>query len=45
MLNSSMAQAPAKAWRLHTLVVLGVILVAHIACFVVLTSQIDARRA
>lgn len=45
MVQSSAAQQATTTWRRHTLVLLGIILLAHIVCFAVLTTQIDKRYA
>ena len=45
MLVSSVAQAATNAWRFNTLVLLAVVLAAHIACFAVITTQLEARHA
>jgi hypothetical protein len=43
MLQSSIAQAATDKWRRRTVGLLAVILVVHIVCFAVLTTQIDRR--
>eukprot|EP00878_Enallax_costatus_P025839 GHUV01027676.1.p1 GENE.GHUV01027676.1~~GHUV01027676.1.p1 ORF type:complete len:1421 (+),score=378.88 GHUV01027676.1:621-4883(+) len=43
MLHSSLAQVDTTRWRLHTLGLLAIILMAHVICFVVLTTQINRR--
>lgn len=43
MLQSSIAQAATERWRGRTLGLLALILVVHIACFAVLTMEIDRR--
>jgi phosphoenolpyruvate-protein kinase (PTS system EI component) len=43
MMQSSAAQMATNNWRRRTLGLLAVILVAHIVCFAVLTTQIDRR--
>lgn len=45
MLSSGIAQAATNLWKRHTLALLGVIMVAHIACFAVIVTQIEARHA
>jgi hypothetical protein len=45
MLSSGIAQAATNLWKRHTLALLGIILVAHIACFAVIVTQIEARHA
>lgn len=45
MLSSGIAQAATNLWKRHTLALLGIILVAHIACFAVVVTQIEARHA
>lgn len=45
MLTSGVAQAAAKAWRQHTLILLVVVCAAHICCCVVLTTQVDSRHS
>jgi len=45
MMASSIAQGATNQWRQRTLFLLGTILVAHIACFAVVTTQLDARHA
>lgn len=45
MLASSIAQAATISWKQRTLYLLGVILVAHVACFAVIVTQIGARYA
>jgi HAMP domain-containing protein len=43
MMQSTAAQQASNTWRLRTLVLLGILLVAHVACFAALTIQIDRR--
>jgi hypothetical protein len=43
MMQSTAAQQASNAWRLRTLMLLGIVLVAHVACFAALTIQIDRR--
>jgi hypothetical protein len=43
MLQSSIAQAATDRWRRRTLGLLAFILVVHIVCFAVLTTEIDRR--
>lgn len=45
MFSSPIAQAAQNVWRRHTLLLLGVMLAAHIACFSVISTQLDARHA
>jgi hypothetical protein len=45
MLSSGIAQAATDRWKRHTLFVLATILLAHIVCYAVISSQLDARRA
>ncbi len=45
MLASSIAQAATNSWKYRTLYVLGIILVAHVACFAVIVTQINSRHA
>lgn len=43
MLHSVTAQAASTRWRIHTLVLLVIMLTTHIACFAVLTQQVTSR--
>eukprot|EP00882_Tetradesmus_deserticola_P025626 GHRQ01028163.1.p1 GENE.GHRQ01028163.1~~GHRQ01028163.1.p1 ORF type:complete len:534 (+),score=138.84 GHRQ01028163.1:97-1698(+) len=43
MVQSTAAQQASKAWKRRTLMLLGIVLVAHVACFVVLSMQVDSR--
>jgi predicted Co/Zn/Cd cation transporter (cation efflux family) len=45
MFSSGIAQAATNQWKHHTLFLLAIILIAHIACFAVVTTQLDARHA
>jgi hypothetical protein len=45
MLTSSIAQSATNTWKRHTLYLLAIIVVAHIACFAVVSTQLDARHA
>lgn len=45
MFSSSLAQAATNQWKKHTVVLLVVALVAHIVCFAVISTQLDARHA
>jgi uncharacterized protein YpmS len=42
---SSIAQAAANQWKRYTLLLLAVLLAAHVACFAVTVTQLDARHA
>jgi hypothetical protein len=43
MMQSNAAQQASNAWRSRTLMLLGVVLVAHVVCFAVLTIEVDRR--
>jgi heme/copper-type cytochrome/quinol oxidase subunit 4 len=43
MMQSSTAQKATGAWKYRTIALLLVVLATHIACFVVLTTQVERR--
>jgi len=45
MMASSIAQGATNQWKQRTLFLLAVIAAAHIACFAVITTQLDARHS
>jgi hypothetical protein len=45
MVQSSTAQKATGAWKFRTLALLLVVLATHIACFVVLSTQVERRWA
>jgi hypothetical protein len=45
MVQSSAAQKATSAWKFRTLALLLVVLAAHVASFVVLTTQVENRCA
>jgi hypothetical protein len=45
MLSSSMAQAATNQWKRHTMFLLFILVAAHLVCFVMMSTQIDARHA
>jgi hypothetical protein len=45
MLLSSMAQAATNQWKRHTVFLLFILVAAHVVCFAMMSTQIEARHA
>lgn len=43
MMQSSIVQQASNRWRVHTLILMAVIVVAHIVSYVVLTTSVNSR--
>eukprot|EP00878_Enallax_costatus_P021708 GHUV01022998.1.p1 GENE.GHUV01022998.1~~GHUV01022998.1.p1 ORF type:complete len:487 (+),score=142.31 GHUV01022998.1:295-1755(+) len=43
MMFSSLAQAASRRWRMHTMVLMAVIVLAHIITYIVLTTAVNSR--